>query len=189
MVPDEAPLTVEFPVQAHMPSMSKPLGGAARMNFQQVALGTIYDLKAGDYHSFGNLSTGNVPIISCGDMDNGVCGYFQVDKKYVYRDKITIAFNGSTLSAKYHPYDFATKDDVAVCFPKKKLRLTTEMFIQVMLRREQWRFSYYRKCYKDKLARVTVPLPVKDGQIDEDAIQSVMKTTPYWQYLDKRLET
>ena len=94
-----------------------------------------------------------VPIISCGDLDNGVCGYFQVDKRHVYRDKMTIAFNGSTLSAKYHPYDFAAKDDVAVCTPKTKLRLTTEMFIQVMLRREQWRFSYYRKCYREKLAR------------------------------------
>jgi hypothetical protein len=32
---------------------------------------------------------------------------------------------------------------------------------------------------------------MKSGQIDEideDAIQSVMKTTPYWHYLNKRLE-
>ena len=111
-----------------------------------------------------------------------------MEQQHVYRDKMTIAFNGSTLSAKYHPYDFAAKDDVAVCTPKKKLRLTTEMFIQVMLGREQWRFSYYRKCYKDKLARVTVPLPMKGGEIDEDAIQAVMKVTPYWEYLDERLK-
>ena len=64
------------------------------------------------------------------------------------QDRLTIAFNGSTLAAKYHPYAFAAKDDVAVCFPKSKLRVTTELFIQVMLGREQWRFSYYRKCYR-----------------------------------------
>ena len=45
----------------------------------------------------------------------------------------------------------------------------------------------YRKCYGDKLARVTVPLPMKRGEIDEEAIQAVMKNTPYWQYLSKRL--
>ncbi len=188
MVPDEAPLSVAFPVESYMPTVNVPVETTVNaMRFRQIALGSIYDLKAGYYHSFGNLPAGEVPIISCGDLDNGVCGYFQVDKRHVYRDKMTIAFNGSTLSAKYHPYDFAAKDDVAVCTPKTKLRLTTEMFIQVMLRREQWRFSYYRKCYREKLARVTVPLPMNGGEIDEEAIQAVMKTTSYWQYLDKRL--
>ena len=134
-VPDAAPLEIAFPVRKMMPKMSKPQPGANELEFSRVALDLIYDLKPGDYHSVGHLPAGKVPIVSCGDLDNGVCGYFDVDK-HVYDHKMTVAFNGATLSAKYHPYSFAAKDDVAVCSPRKPLRLTTELFIQVMLQRE-----------------------------------------------------
>jgi type I restriction enzyme M protein len=132
------------------------------------------------------LPRGLVPMVSCGDENNGICGYFDV--QHAYSHKLTIAFNGmNTLTAKYHPYQFAAKDDVAVCSPKRPLRLTTQLFIQVMLAREQWRFSYYRKCFKDKLERVTIPMPAKGDQIDEKVIERLMQTTPYWEFLKDRL--
>jgi hypothetical protein len=184
-VPDKAP-QVQFAVREALPKMSKPESNGIGLRFERVALSEIYELIPGDYHSVGHRPPGPIPVVSCGDLDNGVCGYFDITK-HVYDHKMTIAFNGSTLSAKYHPYRFAAKDDVAVCVPKKPLRLTTELFIQVMLRREQWRFSYYRKCFKAKLERVTVPLPKLGDAIDEAAIQSVMKATPYWKYLHERL--
>lgn len=94
----------------------------------------------------------------------------------------------NTLAAKYHPYPFAAKDDVAVCSPLNPLRTSTEVFIQVMLGRERWRFSYYRKCYREKLERMMVLLPAKSGWIDEDAIQDVMQqATSYWPFLSDRL--
>ncbi len=186
LIPDAPPSIVLFQVRDLMPKMSEPQQSGNPLNVSRVALDSIYDLKPGDYHSVGHLPSGTVPVISCGDLDNGVNGYFDI-ADHVYNHKMTIAFNGATLSAKYHPYKFAAKDDVAVCSPKKPMRLTTQLFIQVMLERERWRFSYYRKCYKEKLGRVTVPLPIRDGEIDEDAIENVMKSTPYWEYLEKRL--
>jgi hypothetical protein len=57
-----------------------------------------------------------------------------------YNRKLTIAFNGmNTLTTKYHPYDFATKDDVAVWVPRKPWRLSTIVFVQLMMAREKWR--------------------------------------------------
>jgi len=159
-----------------------------KLQLRRFSLGEIFELKPGAYHSLADIPSGKVPVISCGDEDNGLCGYFKIDA-HIYDHKLTIAFNGATLSAKYHPYKFAAKDDVAVCFPKKPLRLTTLLFIQIMLRREQWRFSYYRKCFREKLERVTVPLPSKDGQIDEPGIEAVMKSSPYWDFLKKRLRS
>ncbi|HEY5298686.1 MAG TPA: hypothetical protein VIK59_12270 [Verrucomicrobiae bacterium] len=185
-IPDLSSSKIQFKVRDAMPPVSKPLTTKPKLNMQRFTLGSIYDLQPGDYHSVGNLPAGIVPVVSCGDLDNGVCGYFEI-KKHVYHHRMTIAFNGSTLSAKYHPYQFAAKDDVAVCFPKQPLRLTTELFIQVMLAREQWRFSYYRKCYKEKLERVTVPLPAKDNQVDEETIENLMQTTSYWSFLKDRL--
>lgn len=188
MVPDGPPKKVDFRVVEVLPAVAKPAASLGKLKLKRFALGAIYDLKPGDYHSVGQLPHGKVPMVACGDLDNGVCGYFDVDKK-IYDHKMTIAFNGATLSAKYHPYKFAAKDDVAVCVPKSSIRLTTQLFIQVMLSREKWRFSYYRKCYKEKLERVTVPLPAKSGVIDEDAIEEVMKITPYWKYLQDRLHS
>lgn len=188
LLPATIPGDIPFNVRELMPPMSPPErhGKNRALNLTRVALGTIFDLKAGDYHSIGELPRGSVPIVSCGDGNNGVCGYFDV--KHVYTHKMTIAFNGmNTLTAKYHPYPFAAKDDVAVCFPKQPLRLTTQLFIQVMLSREQWRFSYYRKCYKEKLTKLTIPMPTRNGKIDEQIIEELMRSTPYWSFLRDRL--
>ena len=187
-IPDTSPVKVDFSVRELMPKLSKPQPAGNKLQLRRVALSVIYELKPGDYHCVGNLPPGQVPVVSCGDLENGVCGYFAIEK-HVYDHKMTVAFNGATLSAKYHPYKFAAKDDVAICSPRKPLRLTTELFIQVMLQRERWRFSYYRKCYKDKLERVTVPLPMLKDDINEDAIESVMRSTPYWEFLKDRLHT
>ena len=72
---------------------------------------------------------------------------------------------------------------MAVCIPKRALRVPTLLFIQMMLNREQWRYSFYRKCYLDKLRRFKILLPVSVGEIDEDTIQAAVKQTPYWGFL------
>lgn len=185
-MPEELP-AVAFPVRDLLPAQVAPTAVGAVPTLKRFALGDIFKLQPGDFHVVGNLPAGRVPIISCGDLDNGVCGFYDVSDEMIYSHKLTIAFNGATLAAKYHPYPFAAKDDVAVCFPKNPLRLTTQVFIQVMLKREQWRFSYYRKCFREKLKRVTVPLPSKRGKIDENTIEQVMQASPYWSYLSERL--
>jgi hypothetical protein len=187
LIPENIPDDIAFDVHKLMPKITALHENVTRskLALKRFALAEIFDLKAGDYHHLGGLSRGTVPVISCGDEENGLCGYFDVE--HVYSHKMTIAFNGATLTAKYHPYEFAAKDDIAVCIPKTPLQLTTLLFIQVILRREKWRFSYYRKCFKEKLERVTIPLPALHGAIDESAIQDVMKSTRYWEYLSERL--
>lgn len=178
----------KFNVLELMPPTTPPQqnGNGGKLSLKRFALAELFALTPGDYHSLGSLSRGEIPVISCGDEENGVCGYFDASK--IHSHKMTIAFNGATLAAKHHPYSFAAKDDVAVCIPKSPLGLTTILFIKVMLKREQWRFSYYRKCYKEKLDRVTIPLPTTPaGQIDEDAIKAIIKITPYAGFLNDRL--
>ena len=187
VLPSVAPDDVVFDIPKHLPPVTKVSFKAPSLKFRPFALGDIYDLKSGDYHNVTVLPDGPVPVVSCGDLNNGICGYFSVDQRYLHRNRLTIAFNGSTLTAKYHPYDFAAKDDVAVCIPKQPLLLTTELFVQVMLARERWRFSYYRKCYREKLERTTVLLPAKGDRIDEYVIQEVMQATQYWTFLSERL--
>lgn len=190
-VPSDPVPGVSFPVKDYLPKA----GRAKKVDWSTLppltlrgfALGDLFDLKPGDYHSVSALPRGKTPVVSCGDRENGITSYRGVTAP-VYRGALTIAFNGmNTLNAKYHPYTFAAKDDVAVCQPKKKLRFTTLLFIPVMLGREKWRYSYYRKCFIEKLKRFEIPLPAKNGEVDEDTIQTIMESSASWATLRAQL--
>ena len=185
-LPDAGPSDLAFSVKAALPPVVNEVKMRRRKpRLRRFPLNEIFDLKDGDYHALNGLQPGVVPVVSCGDENNGIAGYFEVDK--IYQNRLTIALNGSTLTTKYHPYIFAAKDDVAVCVPPESIRLTTQLFVQAMVNRERWRYSYYRKCYLGKLRRFEVMLPVIKGELDEDLMERMIEATPYWSYLSKRL--
>jgi hypothetical protein len=177
----------QFKVREILPDVSKVSRLDWRFNFQPFVLDSIYRLEPGDYHNASALPPGDIPLVSCGTLENGINCFVKVPSDRIYNHRLTIAFNGNTLTAKYHPYSFAAKDDVAVCMPRSALELSTEILIQVMLDRERWRYSYYRKCFIEKLRRFSIMLPAKHGTIDEKAAETILESNPYWAVLKKRL--
>lgn len=164
----------------------EPLGrsrGEWNLNLRTYHLHDIFDLRPGRFHALNQLESGGTPVISCGGNDNGIAGYYSVESQYIHRDKLTIALNGSPLLTLWHPYSFAGKDDVAICTPITPLRVSTLLFIQMMMNRERWRYSYYRKCYMGKLRRFCIRLPSARDCIDEETIASVVEASPYWNYV------
>lgn len=157
------------------------------IKYGEFKVGSLFDLHSGDYHKSASLPPGDTPIVSCGDSDNGISEYRSVPDDKTYAQKLTIAYNGmNTLTTKYHPYEFGTKDDVAVAFPKLPFKLSTLIFIQFTLNKERWRFSYYRKCFNEKLRNLRIKLPAdKDGQIDEGTIEKVVTSTTYWSHYEQ----
>lgn len=134
------------------------------------------------------LSEGDVPVVTCTEEGAGVLEAHDVPAHHVYRDALTIAYNGTPLTTKMHPYRFAAKDDVAVAVPKADHSPEVLLFVQMMLNSERWRFSYYRKCFHAKLVRTSVPLPVRsDGQLDTGFMQSFVRSRPHWWFLARRL--
>lgn len=171
-----------FGVANQMPPASQHGRPSWKLEVMPFTLESLFDLVPGNYHSLGVLSPGAVPMVSCGAENNGVEGFYEV-KKHLHCNRLTIALNGSPLATKYHPYTFAAKDDVAVCLPRRPMGLATLLFVQAMLERERWRYSYYRKCYISKLKRFTVNLPVTNGVPDEHLMHRVVEDAPYWEYL------
>lgn len=147
----------------------------------------LFDLRRGDFHNASSLPDGNIPLVSCGEYDNGVIRYCNVPNNKTYVGTLTIAHNGSwPLTTKYHPYRFAAKDDVAVCLPKKPLKASTLIFVQYTMNRQCWRYSYGRKCFLEKLGRLSVYLPGNaNGEVDENAIEEVVSKTTYWNALSE----
>ncbi len=181
--------------ELHSGKASKTLDSAAAVKRNQpklavakvptmkaVPIADLFNLVAGDFHSLTEESTGQIPIVSCADANNGIHGWYDISEEHIYKDALTIAFNGAPLTTKLHPYAFAAKDDVAVAIPKEELELPVEalVFIQAQINAERWRFSYYRKCFIEKLARTTVPLPFVNGALDIDFMVRLVRGQSYW---------
>ena len=143
----------------------------------------LFDVNSGEYHSINNLKKGKIPLISCSDMDNGIAGFYDIPDKNTHKDCITIAYDGKPLTAKYHNYKFSAYDNVGVLTPLKKMGKTTLIFITLLLNIERWRYGYGRKCYKQKLERLKIKLPVNDkGDVDEGFIAEVMNNRDIFNY-------
>lgn len=154
------------------------------INFKRIPITDLFILKSGDYHNASSLPEGTIPLISCGEKNNGVIRQCSVPEDKIYENTLTIAYNGQPLTTKYHPYRFAAKDDVAICIPIKELKESTFIYLQFILNRQRWRYSYGRKCFREKMERqqLFVPLNTK-GEIDEENIEKIVSNTNYWDYL------
>ena len=144
----------------------------------RVKLGDIFQITSGDYHAVAELDAGTVPLVSCGDVNHGFLGLFDIPPENTYADCITVAYNGQPLTAKFRPYGFGAKDDVGVMIPHQPLGQLTLVYIAGQINALRWRFSYGRKCFKDKLSRLEIDVPayLHDGtvRIDEGAIAEVI---------------
>jgi type I restriction enzyme M protein len=145
----------------------------------------LFTVKSGDFHAMKKeLDLGEIPLISCGDADNGFVGNFDIPENKRYRRCLTVAYNGQPLMTKFHPYEFGAKDDVAVLIPKREMRDSTLLFIAAFLNRLQWRYSYGRKCFRQKLRSVEVLLPATDTRdIDAGVIAELLESVPYWDFV------
>jgi len=177
--------SIESPdIKEWLPKMHKIEESPEIKDFGFIPITSLFKLHSGDYHKASAIPSGKYPLISCGEEDNGIIDYVDVPNDKLYRETLTIAYNGQPLTTKFHPYEFAAKDDVAVCIPRRKLRISTLIFIQYLLNQERWRYSYGRKCFNKKLSRVKIRLPLRsNGTIDEDVIEKAISNTTYWDFL------
>lgn len=160
-----------------------------KIKFKEHDITEIFDLHRGDFHSISNLDAGDTPTVSRTSTNNGVIGHFEAPegaKKY-HSGIITV----STVSgdAFLQLDEFIATDNIVICVPKRKLQLTTLIFIEFMLNRQKWRYSYGRQCYKGKFEQTKVLLPTKkDGKLDEEIMKRFVHNTAYWDYLRRNAQ-
>jgi type I restriction enzyme M protein len=123
-----------------------------------VKISDLFQVMSGDFHAVKESELGKIPLVSCGDTDNGVMGYYDIPESKRYKRALTVAYNGSwPIMSKFHPYEFGAKDDVAVLIPKLPMQGLSLLYVAALLNRMTWRYSYGRKCFKDKLEGVDLP--------------------------------
>jgi len=164
-------------------SKSKPF---SKTTLKEIPITDLFEspIKTGEYHVSGILDEGKIPLVSCVSENGGFEGFFDVEDKI--KNVMTIACDGAPLTTFYHYYDIVAKDNVLVCKPNTNYRFTTLLFISTQLNSLKWRFSYGRKCYENKVHKLKIYLPFdKEGNIDEDYIETLFKTTDSWEILQK----
>ena len=144
------------------------------MTISKKPLGALFTLHSGEFHATAELGDGSVPLISCGDTDNGLIGYFDIPPEKRHKNCVTVAYNGQPLLAKFHPYEFGAKDDVAVLTPTSPMQPNTLFYVAAQLNNMIWRYSYGRKCFRTKLHNVQIPIPINaSGDVDEDMVKEI----------------
>jgi hypothetical protein len=148
-----------------------------------VAVSTLFEVVSGDFHALKELEPGDIPLVSCGDTDNGVIGYYDIPADCRYRRSVTVAYNGSwPIMAKFHPYVFGAKDDVAVLMARYDMTTAELVYVAALLTRMTWRYSYGRKCFREKLENVQLPAAVveQDGvtRLDTAVITRLLPDGP-----------
>lgn len=153
---------------------------------RSVMIGDLFRVHSGDVHAADReLAPGSIPLVSCGDVNHGIVGYFQIPEEWQYEDALTVAYNGSPLTVKYRPYRFGAKDDIGVLEPIEPMSLRILLYVATLLNARRWRYSYGRKCFKRKLEAVEIEMPINMEDIEKflahvplDRRPCIVKKTP-----------
>ena len=151
---------------------------------KSMLIGTLFHVRTGDFHAASKeLGPGKVPLVSCGDINHGLVGYFDIPEEMQYREAITVAYNGQPLAAKFRPYVFGAKDDIGILVPRSPVNERALVYVAAMLNAKRWRYSYGRKCFRNKLEAVEIDVPVSLSEqgawhLDLDYIDSLLGAVP-----------
>ena len=149
---------------------------------------TFFNLIRSDFHAIDRLDDGNYPTVSRSTHNNGIVGFYaKPDGTKIYPNFwITV----STTSGKAYVQmdDFIATDNVVILEPKRNIKITTLFFIQFMINKASWRYSYGRQCYKNTFSKTKVYLPINDNnEIDEIIIEKIIKNTQYYNFIEPYL--
>ena len=143
----------------------------------RIELGELFEIKSGDYHAVKELAPGNVPLVSCGEVNHGLVGHFDIPPEKRYADLVTVAYNGQPLTAAYRPYEFGAKDDIGILRPHRSVTPVSLVYVAAVLNALRWRYSYGRKCFKGKLSKLVIDVPTRsdDGiALDGQKMEAIL---------------
>lgn len=169
-----------------LPKIKKRRKITHNSNYKSFNIMKYFDLKRGDFHALDRLDDGSFPTVSRITEDNGIVGYYDKPEDVEVCSKLRITVSTTSGDAFVQLNDFIATDNVVILEPKKDFKITTLFFIQLMINRTKWRYSYGRQCYKTKFARTNIYLPVDEqGEIDEDYIEQVVNNCYGWEMIEQ----
>jgi len=116
--------------------------------------------------------------ISATEKNNGLSDMIETDK-YFTGNRISVSSNGSIGESFYQERDFSASGDINV-LSNNKINKYSAMFINTLIRKEKYRYSYGRKWGVEKMKNSKIKLPVDhNGQPDWKFMEDYIKTLPF----------
>ncbi len=149
---------------------------------------SLFTLQRGHFHAIDQLEEGSYPTVSRVSVNNGVTGFYKKPAKAKILPKITLTVSTVTGDAFIQYSPFIATDNVVICVPLNPMKVTTLLYIQALLNKVKWRYSYGRQCYRGNFEKTVIKLPVlKNGDINESYIEGLVTSLPYWNEYKTRL--
>jgi len=169
-------------------SKSKPNHVSPTPLLSNFNMTSLFTLHRGHFHAIDELESGNCPTVSRVSANNGITGFYEKPANAKIFPKITLTVSTVTGDAFIQYSPFIATDNVVICKPKNPIQVTTLIYIQALLNKVKWRYSYGRQCYKENFQKTVIKLPItKDGEIDEEYIKNLVTNLPYWDEYKTRL--
>jgi len=126
------------------------------------------------------IREGNMPVIAASGVNQGIAGYYELDK--MYENKITISCNGvGSGSTFYHNYPFYITGDAIVLIEKEEYKQYFNNYVSLYLTttinaKFTKVYTYEDKCTADKALQTTILLPItKEGNPDWHYMETFME--------------
>ena len=124
---------------------------------------------------------GKYPYVTTQAVNNGVESFYN----YYTEEGDCLTVDSAVLGyCSYQCEKFSASDHVEVLRPKYKFNKYIAMFLVTIMNKEQYRYSYGRKCSQTKLKSTILKLPVitkEDGTYEPDwkYMENYIKSLPY----------
>lgn len=187
--PIETTKNVNLNINSRFPNRTEKKDCKHISSFKMIPVMKFFEIDRGDFHALDRLDPGDLPTISRISLNNGVTGFFELPDGAKIYNKGTITISTVSGDAFVQLEDFICTDNVLICYPRFVFRDTTLFFIACMINLQKWRFSYGRQPYKRIFSKLSIPLPLKDGNLDEDYIEIIVKNCYGWNIIETKLNS
>jgi hypothetical protein len=123
-----------------------------------------------------NFGEGEYPYITTSSKNFGQGGKFNFFTETGHVLTLESAVNGVCF---YQEKEFSASDHVEKLTPKENVSKEFLLYVSVLINKQTFRFNYGRKANQDRIKNMIISLPVLDGRIDYEFIDSFIGSQEY----------
>lgn len=147
-------------------------------DWKEFKVGDLFSsVETGSLQSTNDIQNGQVPVISSSMFNNGILGYFDVEKQYV--NKITVAYRGAGAGfVSYHPEPFNATLNCGILHETFKLTpYIAEFMCSILTATLLSKYDFKHIITPSRLLQETIKLPVdNNGEPDWVYMENFMKS-------------
>ena len=149
-------------------------------NWKYVELSQLFEVTGTKTTSIEQLElygTGNYPYVTTQSTNNAVAGKYNY---YTEEGNVLVIDSAVKGFCSYQGNNFSASDHVEKLIPKIYFNKYIGLFLATIINKENFKYSYGRKCNQDKIRTTKIKIPVDEkNRIDLRYIEKYMKELTY----------